>query len=411
MIITEVLCSVEVCVKNTQICALPWWKVTLQIKSSQTVHTHCIRVHHLHHSVMMYLFVICWALIVATVVCAEEFHLMHKSISRNDFIKMEASHPDTLHKLVFAVKQSNLIEADALLMERSTPGSPRYQEWLTFEEVGELTSNIEGAEAVLNWLAENGVTMVDTTMRFEYITAFASIATWEKLLNTKFFRFEDHSKNSLRANSGVIHRAEEYSLPTSLRSHVHCVFYTVQVPPVIHQKRHSLAAGAGNEHDNTKLDARPAFKTLASTPSSFVTVEFLNNLYSISSNNASGVATQSVFETSEEYFSPDDLSLFQATYDLPSQECSAPYGYTSDSCSTVDCYEGNLDVQYIMGVAQQATTIYWYLSNDNTTTDPFVAWVTDIASATNPPLVNSMSWGTIEQVKHNTQLFYLPSTL
>ena len=89
---------------------------------------------------------------------------------------MEASHPGTLHKLVFAVKQNNFIEADALLMERSTPGSSRYQEWLTFEEMDELTSNIEGAAAVLNWLAENGVTVMDTTMHFEYI-AFASIAT------------------------------------------------------------------------------------------------------------------------------------------------------------------------------------------------------------------------------------------
>lgn len=29
--------------------------------------------------------------------------------------------------------------------------------------------------------------------------------------------------------------------------------------------------------------------------------------------------------------------------------------------NAVDCYEGNLDVQYIMGVAQQTATIYWYV--------------------------------------------------
>lgn len=31
--------------------------------------------------------------------------------------------------------------------------------------------------------------------------------------------------------------------------------------------------------------------------------------------------------------------------------------------------------------------------------DPYVAFVTDIADMENPPLVNSISWGSIEQVK------------
>ena len=34
-------------------------------------------------------------------------------------------------------------------------------------------------------------------------------------------------------------------------------------------------------------------------------------------------------------------------------------------------------------------------------TDPFVAYVTDIANMANPPLVNSVSWGAIEQVRPN----------
>lgn len=35
---------------------------------------------------------------------------------------------------------------------------------------------------------------------------------------------------------------------------------------------------------------------------------------------------------------------------------------------------------------------------ENSTTDPFVGWLIDVANTTNPPLVNSMSWGSIEQV-------------
>jgi putative alpha-1,2-mannosidase len=39
------------------------------------------------------------------------------------------------------------------------------------------------------------------------------------------------------------------------------------------------------------------------------------------------------------------------------------------------CNEGNLDLQYIMGVAQNVATIYWYVGGGN----PFVTWLTDIA--------------------------------
>ena len=58
---------------------------------------------------------------------------------------------------------------------------------------------------------------------------------------------------------------------------------------------------------------------------------------------------------------------------------------------------GNLDIQYIMGVAQNTASIYWYEAG-TPYLDPFVQWVTDIANSPNPPLVNSMSWGSSELV-------------
>jgi hypothetical protein len=106
--------------------------------------------------------------------------------------------------------------------------------------------------------------------------------------------------------------------------------------------------------------------------------------------------SQSVFETSSQYFSPSDLTIFQNDYDLTVQAAEAINGFsTSQPCSgTINCDEGNLDVQYIMGVAQKVATIYWYVSSGNA----FTAWVTDIADETDPPQSNSMSWGSIEQV-------------
>jgi hypothetical protein len=93
--------------------------------------------------------------------------------------------------------------------------------------------------------------------------------------------------------------------------------------------------------------------------------------------------SQAVFETSNQYWSPTDLQDFQEYYGLTVQTAEDVGGYyttsSTGSCSTSggspDCNEGNLDLQYIMGVAQNVATIYWYVGGGN----PFVTWLTDIA--------------------------------
>ncbi len=69
----------------------------------------------------------------------------------------------------------------------------------------------------------------------------------------------------------------------------------------------------------------------------------------------SGTQNQSVFETSSEYYSENDVLTFQSKFGLTKQSPIDIGGYETSSCSTSgspDCYEGNLDLQYIMGVSQ-----------------------------------------------------------
>ena len=83
-----------------------------------------------------------------------------------------------------------------------------------------------------------------------------------------------------------------------------------------------------------------------------MTVSFLNSLYQISSNVGNSHLQQAVFETSNEYYSPSDLLQFQNTFGLPRQAAFDHNGFNTTDCVSKDCYEGNLDLQYIMGVAQ-----------------------------------------------------------
>jgi hypothetical protein len=288
-----------------------------------------------------------------------------------------------------------------MLTLRSTPGSVLYQEWLSFDEVGQLTRNPTSATAVRDWLVRNQVEVKWTSTNSHYIKAHASIAVWERLLNTEFFLWEDKSrKGSMPLHHRLLHRAVEYSLPEDVKEHLSAVFNTVQTPPVFKPKyRMRDVAQFRTDLKIEKVDPAEATANAAGATDGKVTVAFLNSFYKISSNNGSAQMQQSVFETAEESYSPTDLTIFQTNFSLPIQSALHPYGFNTTHCTgSTDCYEGNLDVQYIMGVAQQTATIYWYVT-DNSTTDPFVAWVADVANMTNPPLVNSMSWGSIEQVR------------
>ena len=135
-----------------------------------------------------------------------------------------------------------------------------------------------------------------------------------------------------------------------------------------------------------------------------VTVPFLNAFYKIQTNKGSSNQSQGVFETNNQKYSPNDVKQFQQTYGLSVQAAIDKKGgaSTTDACfsrsnqvsTAPDCYEGNLDLQYIMGISQQTNTYYWYDGSGNA----FLSWIISVSNTKNPPMSHSISWGTVEQV-------------
>lgn len=254
------------------------------------------------------------------------------------------------HEVIIAVKQRNLDQLHDILMERASPRSPTYQQWLTFEEVGVLTSNEPAAKAINAWLAESGVTVTWESIHHDYIKATTSIEVWENLLDASFHYYHDESVIN-NGNPRVYMRSQEYSIPDTLAEHIECIFNTVQAPPLI------------SKHYHVK-DTTKKFKTNLRfndfKPQSYyppvVTVQFLNSFYGITSNIGNVNLNQSVFETANEYFSQSDLTQFQSSNGLTQQKAIDIGGFETSTCSTTgtgkDCFEGNLDIQYIMGISQ-----------------------------------------------------------
>jgi hypothetical protein len=139
-------------------------------------------------------------------------------------------------------------------------------------------------------------------------------------------------------------------MPKDIAPHASHIFNTVQLPQHISTQKHVVRS-------RKVMKQRRATTTAPQD----VSISFLNSMYSITSNQGSSNLSQSVFETSQAYFSPDDLTLFQKNYGLPVQAAEIVGGYTTASCSLVpgsgeDCFEANLDTQYIMGIAQSTNT-------------------------------------------------------
>lgn len=151
---------------------------------------------------------------------------------------------DLMHEVVFAVRQKNTENLEAELLERSSPESPKYQQWMTFDEVGNFTSNPVGAGVIKDWLVLNNATVTWESLHNDYIKATAPVQIWEYLFSTEFHRWEDTGRTQYTSSrapntftekeraehqSTLIILAKEYTIPKSIRVHLETAFNTVQV--------------------------------------------------------------------------------------------------------------------------------------------------------------------------------------
>lgn len=297
--------------------------------------------------------------------------------SRSSFTKLTKSLGTQSHVVIFAVVQHNITLLDKMLMDRSDPSSPLYQQWLSYDEVTEITDNRQGSTALREWLDSNSIDILWASRREHYFTARASVATWESVLNAQFYEWQDqHSSEAVAQYT----RCTEFEMPAEIAPHVSTIFNTVQTPPVMvnlapssvsapsqfkvdlsneelvnllsvnKKKRKQTSAGSKSVKQGEKTPSQSE----RSLTSQDITVPFLRSFYDIPSTSASSSPryNQSVIALTTSYFSPADLLQFQQTYGLSEQSAISLGGHTSRDCSGVDCSEGNLDIQYISGISQ-----------------------------------------------------------
>jgi len=108
---------------------------------------------------------------------------------------------------------------------------------------------------------------------------------------------------------------------------------------------------------------------------------------------ASG-ASQAVFESIQQNYSPSDLSMFAKANGITLPTIIDVGGHNQDTCASDpnSCGEANLDIQFITGVAPVPTTFYYMDASGSL----FYSYLVAIAKMSSPPLVHSISYGAPE---------------
>jgi tripeptidyl-peptidase I len=317
--------------------------------------------------------------------------------SGHAFVIGSRASPEVTHDVIFVVKHKNLDDLARILDDTSDPLSSRYGKHMTREEIADLTSNPDSCKSVQKYLIEHGATVISTTKYGEQITARAPIHIWEEMFKTEFHAYSyslegvQGNNSSSRSTKKDFVRTAKYYVPGHLDEHVESVFNTVQMPMIRHSPKISTS---------TSVSTRLLAVTGHTTPA------VLNKAYHISSNKGHPRATQAVYESLDQYFSPADLTQFEKYFSLPVVPVNTSIGGHSTTSAYCNgnpnaCAEGSLDVQYMMAISQSPTTYYYY---DNI--DSFASFLSVVLDSASPPLVISISYGADEIGVSSSEMNY-----
>lgn len=347
---------------------------------------------------------------------------------RPDIFELPASFLPTsmqTHKVVFATKQLHLSELHDHLIAVSTPNSEQYGKYWTFDEIQHFTECIECISFIEQLLQVNpSMKALDVSRAKDFFTIEAPIALWEELFQTKFSAFCMHSnivtENTAKDScdpSDLMYRARSYSLPDFLTSHVEAAFYVTDFPMKVETSLHTHPIVQELQYDevNAYLEQnvpdvvrhlrgeesrelkQKVELTAGAVYPNYVYPAVLNKYYNITNNTGSSIVTQAVYATIGQTMSPSDLTAFQTKFALPIQGIAQDVnGHVSNSACVAngnDCIEANLDIQYMMAVAQKIPTVFYYWNTSAGGGVDWLGWVTTIASLPNPSDVYSISYG------------------
>jgi len=292
-----------------------------------------------------------------------------------EWMKLRRSDLLEEHTVIIAVRKpsSSAATCESELTQVSDPDSPRYGQYYSLSGLSKLDLfDSVATEHVEKWLLDNQL-RYKKTFHGDWISVTASVKQFEKILNAEFYTFQSNITKKF------IKRTASYSIPSLVTDYIEFIENTIVFP------------------SPTKVSSFYS-KSEVGSESGYVTPSLINSVYGIVSNQITNqLATQSVFESLGQSYSPEDLTQFQETYNVTINPIYNVIGPNTPSQCTPGanaCDEASLDVQYIMAVAQGSPTTFWSISESES--NIFLSWIIAVSDDSNPPLVHSISYTDLE---------------
>jgi tripeptidyl-peptidase-1 len=318
------------------------------------------------------------------------------AIDTNGWVRKDKADGSSMIEITLPVKQSNLELVESIFWDVSNPKHASYGKYLSFEEINEITRNDASTQAVMNYLSSLGVTQIKSDPYGNFLTFKMPVAKANEAFNADF-----HTYAHPRVEGQIV-KTEQVSLPAELEEHVIHVPHVTYFPHPDRKVRFT-----------PDIEAFAAMSTLtadAVQPKGYVTPALLQQFYGINNPIVSHGANQSLFGALGQQYSNTDLAKFQQQFGLTNSPVRFQVGANNpNACLGAqggeNCGEANLDVQWIMAVAQQAVTVFWNI--DGNAPDPFVTWSQQLSQYSNLPQVHSISYGGPEAgvPQQNRQIF------
>ncbi|KAJ9444109.1 Tripeptidyl-peptidase 1 [Diplonema papillatum] len=265
------------------------------------------------------------------------------------------SNGTVFYNVGIAMKRSNAARLVKMLEEVSQPGGPQYQNYPTYEEMGELVRpSAENTAVVKKWLAKHGVTDVQDHPHGDYFRFSATAGQLEAMAGGKFSTYVHTTGRILHRITSGVHVDQEVAAAIDTFTG----FHTFPFMPAV-----AVAAPPG-----------PVKTCSPYLPPCYVTPALLREVYNITNVTKSGKTNvQGMVQMGGSSIETSQLKSFCSVY-APTTVCTVEkyIGYNNDADPV---QESMLDSEYISTVSNQS--LYVYSAGVNV---PFCSGLLDLAA-------------------------------
>jgi len=332
--------------------------------------------------------ILCWLFcfaLIATTYAGRYDHM---------WTRQSRTEPTESHTVTLFVKlaEDALATCTTFIKDVSHPLSENYGKLWEFEDMKRF-ANKKAYHTTKKWLLTRfHKRQLEFAPNMEFISVKADVAQIEQVFGVELFEFQHGQRKDV-----MIRRpSTDYELPEELVEHVDVIDGLTGLP-YYQAGQVPLITGSPIALNDTKRQGGQ------------VVPQLLWSYYGVHNRKVeSPSATQNIFASLGQSFSPADLVTWQQKFNLPASVVDKTIGPNDPSAcksNPNNCVENNLDVQQITSTAQQGHTSDW--SIPATVNDIFLYWSQQMAKDPSPPLVNSISYGSLgpEDPKNDQRRF------